>query len=165
MVTAAVTFYDVVVWLHISAVVIGFGPTFAYAMFSAVAAKEGPVGSLAVERAIVRWNMTGTTGGMVVVLLTGLYLAGDRWDFGDFFVSWGFVAILILFGVAHGYMLPRERRLVAELEEEVKRTGGDPAQERSAGPSQLEGQIARMGALLGILILLTIYVMTTKPFL
>ena len=47
---------------------------------------------------------------MVVILVTGLYLAGDRWDFGDFFVSWGFVAILALFGLVHGYFGPRERR-------------------------------------------------------
>lgn len=165
MVTAAVTFYDVVVFLHITAVVIGFGPTFAYALFATVAAREGLTASLGVERAILRWNLTGNTLGMVVILVTGLYLTGDRWSFGDFFVSWGFVAILALFGLTHGYFLPRERELVAGLEEEAGEAGADPTRERSERLGAIEAQVAKMGAFAGILIILTIYVMTAKPFL
>lgn len=41
MIATAVQFYDVVVFTHVLAVVVGFGPTFAYAMFAAVAAR-GP---------------------------------------------------------------------------------------------------------------------------
>lgn len=165
MVTATVTFYDVVVFLHISAVVIGFGPTFAYAMFATVAGREGLTASLAVERAILRWNLTGNTWGMVVILITGLYLTGDRWSFGDFFVSWGFVAIIALFALTHGYFLPRERELVAGLEEEAREAGADATKERSSRLTAIETQVAKMGAFAGMLILLTIYVMTAKPFL
>ena len=37
MTTLAVTFYDVVVWLHVTAVVVGLGPTFAYGVYIAIA--------------------------------------------------------------------------------------------------------------------------------
>ena len=37
MKTLAVTFYDVVVWLHISSVVLAFGPTFAFGIYFALA--------------------------------------------------------------------------------------------------------------------------------
>ena len=74
---AAVQFYDVVVFFHILAVVIGFGPTFAYAMFASVAARDGLRSSLSVERAVLQWNMTGTTLGMTVILLSGFYLVAD----------------------------------------------------------------------------------------
>ena len=164
MIATAVTFYDVVTWLHISAVVVGFGPTFAYGAFQAFAAPDGARASLGVSRAIVRWNQTGTTWGMVLVLITGLYLAGDRWDFGDFFVSWGFVAIIALFGIAHGYMLPRERRVVEMLERESDERG-DRSTERSDEFNVTTGAIAKMGGALGLLVLVTIYVMTAKPFL
>ena len=40
MIAAAVTFYNVVVWLHISAVVLAFGPTFAYGIFIALARRK-----------------------------------------------------------------------------------------------------------------------------
>ena len=165
MIATAVQFYDVVIWLHISAVVVGFGPTFAYGVFSMVAAGDGLRASLGVARGIVRWNQTGLTLGMVIVLITGIYLAGDGpWDFSDFFVSWGFVAIIALFGLAHGYFMPRERQVVEMLERE-----SDAAGDRSTEPSQsltaLEGQIAKVGGLAGLLVILTIYVMTAKPFL
>ena len=37
MQTLAVTFYNVVVWLHISSVVLAFGPTFAFGIYVALA--------------------------------------------------------------------------------------------------------------------------------
>jgi len=166
MIATAVQFYDVVTFFHISAVVIGFGPTFAYGLFQMAAANDGLRASLGVSRAIVRWNQTGTTWGMVLVLITGLYLVGDGpWSFSDFFISWGFVAIVVLFGLAHGFFLPRERQVIAKLEEEVEAPGGDRKTEMSEGLQLLEGQIAKVGAAAGILVLLTIYVMTAKPFL
>ena len=42
METVAVTFYNVVVWLHVSAVVIAFGPTFAFGIYFAVAGRKYP---------------------------------------------------------------------------------------------------------------------------
>jgi len=164
MIATAVQFYDVVTWLHVSAVVIAFGPTFAYGVFSAVAANDGLRASLGVARGIIRWNQTGLNIGMVVILITGIYLAGDRWDFGDFFVSWGFVAIVVLFGLAHGFFGPREREVVAMLEREADEKG-DRSTEPSEGVMALEGKIAKVGGLAGLLIVLTIYVMTAKPFL
>lgn len=165
MIATAVQFYDVVTFLHVSAVVVAFGPTFAYGVFSIVAAGDGLRASLGVARGIVRWNQTGLTIGMVIILLTGLYLAGDGpWDFGDFFVSWGFVAIIALFGLAHGYFMPRERQVVAMLERESD-AAGDRSTERSPELEGLDNQIAKVGGLAGLLVILTIYVMTAKPFL
>lgn len=163
--TAAVQFYDVVLWIHITAVVTALGPAFAYAAIAAIAVKEGLRASLGVERAIFKLNMTGTTYGMVVILLSGLYVAGDRWSFGDFFVSWGVIAILVLFGIVHGYFLPRQRRLIAGLEAEVDAAAGDAKVERSGELRTLDREIERMGIVAGIVIVLTIYVMTAKPFL
>ena len=158
-------FYDVVLWIHITAVMTALGPAFAYAAIAAIAAKEGLRASLGVERAIFKLNMTGTTYGMVVILLSGLYVAGDRWSFGDFFVSWGVIAILVLFGIVHGYFLPRQRRLIAGLEAEADAAAGDAKVERSGELRTLDREIERMGIVAGIVIVLTIYVMTAKPFL
>jgi uncharacterized membrane protein len=163
--TATVQFYDVIVFVHILAVVVGFGPTFAYALFAAVAGKEGLRASLAVERAILKWNMTGTTFGMLVILASGLYLVSDGpWSLSDFFISWGFLAILLLFGLVHGYFLPRERKLITGLEAEAD-AAPDRTTPRSDKLAALDAQVARMGTVAGITIILTIYVMTAKPFL
>ena len=42
MQTLAVTFYNVVVWLHISSVVLAFGPTFAFGIYMALAQRKYP---------------------------------------------------------------------------------------------------------------------------
>ena len=165
MIATAVQFYDVVIFVHITAVVIGFGPTFAYGLFAMVAVGDGLRASLGVARGIVKWNQTGLTWSMVLILITGLYLTGDGpWSFGDFFVSWGFVAIIALFALAHGYFSPRERQVVEMLEQECE-AGGDRKTELPPRVKTLEDQIAKVGGLAGLLVVLTIYVMTAKPFL
>ena len=40
MPVAEVQFYDVIKWLHVSAVVVGLGATFAYGVFIAVASRR-----------------------------------------------------------------------------------------------------------------------------
>ncbi len=40
--TIAVTFYNVVVWLHVSSVVVAFGPTFAFGIYITIAARKHP---------------------------------------------------------------------------------------------------------------------------
>lgn len=164
--TGTVTFYNVIVFFHIAAVVVGFGPTFAYGMFQAVAARDGMRGSLTVTRATVAWNQTGLTVSMVIVFLSGMYLAAYEsfWEFSDFFISWGFIVILVLFGLVHGYFVPRERKLIAMLEEEVDRPGGGESAAPPAPIMALGQQIGRVGMATGLLLIVTIYFMTTKPF-
>jgi uncharacterized membrane protein len=155
MIAASVEFYDVVVFLHITAVVLAFGPTFAYAVFFAVAARGEPAGLAAVGRGVLTWDRSAGTIGMTLIVLSGLYLAGEEpWSFGDFFVSWGLAAILVLFGMAHGFFIPTTKRFVdaveAGREDEVQ---------------ALTAKFNVMGPIAGLIVILTIYVMTAKPFL
>lgn len=154
MIAAAVQFYDVVLWLHIVAFFIAFGPTYAYGLFFAMAGRAGPAATAAVGRAVRTWDTFAVGIGALVVLATGIYLTLDRWEFSDFFVSWGLAVIVLILGLTHGFFLPRTKKVIALLDEGRE----DEAQAESA-------MIARMGALLGIAVILTIYVMTAKPFL
>jgi hypothetical protein len=153
MIAAGVQFYEVVVWLHITAVVLAFGPTFAYPMFMANAGRQGPQAIIAVSRAIVTWGRLATTGGLILILLTGLYLADDLWDFGYFFVTWGLAATIVLFGLVHGFFLPRTKQVIAAAE-------GGRVEEIQA----IAAQVKRVGPVANLLVILTIYVMTAKPF-
>lgn len=164
--TATVTFYSVIVFFHIAAVVIGFGPTFAYGPLHAVAGRDGLRATLGLSRALLSWNQTGLTASMVVVFLTGMYLAAyeNFWELSDFFISWGFLAILALFAIVHGFFVPHERKLVAALEEEVAKPGGGEATEMPAAVATLVRPIARVGIATSLLLIVTIYFMTTKPF-
>ena len=164
MPTLAVSFYDVVLWLHISAVVVGFGATFAYGLFMAAAARKDPRSVPAVSAGIQANDRSLVTIGAVVVLLTGLYLAADAWEFSDFFIAWGIVAVLVLLGLTHGYFLPHSRKATAAAERDIERAGSGQV-EFGEEFNRTSGNVARMGALAGLIVLLTIYVMTAKPFL
>lgn len=161
MIATAVQFYDVAVFVHILAVVLAFGPTFAYGLFIAVAQREGGVAVPAVGRSILTWDRIAGTIGMVVILVTGLYMAGDRWDFSEFFVSWGFVAIIVLFGLIHGYFQPKTRRAVELAERDLDSPGGELSPEFEGASAGL----GKVGGIAGLIVVLTIYVMTAKPFL
>ncbi|MEO7198113.1 MAG: hypothetical protein ABIZ50_06530 [Solirubrobacterales bacterium] len=172
MIATAVQFYDVVLFFHILAVVLALGPTFAYGLFIAVAQREGGIAVPAVGRAMMTWDRVAGTIGLTVVLLSGIYLVSNSpaWTASDFFVSWGFVTILLLFGVTHGYFAPKMRQSVALAERDLGTGGGPEGPEGitvklSSEFESLGAQIAKVGTAVGLLIVLTIYVMTAKPFL
>jgi hypothetical protein len=162
MIATAVQFYDVVKFFHILAVVLAFGPTFAYGVFIAFAAREGGVAVPPVGRAIVAWDRVAGTLGMLVILLSGIYLVSDGpWEASDFFVSWGFVAILILFALVHGFFAPRTREAVRLAERDLGGGDGKLSSEWDA----LSAKLSKVGGIAGLIVVLTIYVMTAKPFL
>ena len=151
----AVQFYDVVLWLHIVAFFIAFGPTYAYGVFIAFAAKAGPTAMAYTARAMLTWDRIAVTTGSLVLLATGVYMAADGpFDFSDFFVSWGFVAFIVVLGLTHGFFIPNTRRVIELL---------DKGQQEEA--EAVGDKVGKVGAALGVFVILTIYVMTAKPFL
>lgn len=161
----AVTFYDVVLFFHIVAVVLAFGPTFAYPVFLAVAERTDPRALPAVGRGIVTWDRIALLM-LVVLLAAGLYLVADSpaWGLGDFYISWGLLVVIIIGGLSGAYFTPKTKRLV-ELAERDIAAAGDGEIQLSAEFQALNRQLGQVGTFAGILIILTIYVMTAKPFL
>lgn len=154
MLTAAVEFYDVVVFFHILAVVLAFGPTFAYGLFFATAARMNPAALPAVGQAVVTWGRTAQRLSIVVIIVSGVYLTADLWEFSDFFVSWGMAAIVVLLALSEAYFIPSTKRFIAAAE-----AGRDEEVQALARQQRAMGPIA------GLIVVLTIYVMTAKPFL
>jgi hypothetical protein len=156
MIAAAVEFYDVVVWLHITAVLLAFGPTFAYGAFFAAAGQTNPAALPTIGRVVVSWSRIATRGGILLILITGLFLVMnyELWDFSDFFVSWGLAAVLILFAMSQWYFIPTTEKFVEAAE------AGRTDEVQTIAASQ-----RKVGPIAGIIVILTIYVMTAQPFL
>jgi hypothetical protein len=159
----AVQFYDVVLFFHILAVVLAFGPTFAYPLFLIVGERTDPRSLPAIGRGIIAWDRIGRVL-LVVILAAGLYLVADRWEFSDFYISWGFVAVIVVGGLSGAYFAPKTKELVELAERDIAAAGSAPVT-LSAEFNALNKQIGRVGTALGIFLILTIYVMTAKPFL
>jgi hypothetical protein len=163
-VLGAVSFYDVVVWLHVSAVVVGFGGTFAYGVFLATAGRSDPRAMPAMLAAMRANDRSLVTVGGLLVLVTGVYLAAVQWGFGPFFVGWGIVAVLVLLGLTHGYFRPNERRAQEAAERDIE-AAGDGEVEFGEDFRQAGRRLSIVGAVAGLIIVLTVYVMVAKPFL
>ena len=165
METIAVTFYNVVVWLHISSVVLAFGPTFAFGIYFAVGARKYPrsIPAILETQSVIQRSMT-TIGG-ILIIITGFYLAGKAWEFSDFYIVWGIIAIIALLGLVHGFFLPNDTRALRTAKRDIDAAGPTGDYQPSREFMDIAGRSARMGPIAGLIVILTIYVMAAKPFL
>lgn len=164
MIAANVQFYDVVVWLHISAAILAFGPTFGYAFFQTIAERTNPRAVPTVMRTMSTIDRVMVTPGILVLIAAGIYLAADRWEFSDAFIGAGIVLALILLGLVHGFFMPAERKL-AELAERDIAAAGDGEVKLSDEYMAISKRTGQIGTLAGLIVILTVYLMAAKPFL
>lgn len=151
--------YKIALFLHILAVVLAFGPTFGYGLFFSVA-PQYPRAVPAIMTGIQKVDRYLVNPGMIVLLLAGIYLLSDGgWDGSDAFISVGFLAIVVLFGLQHAFFQPRVRKL-KELAERDLEAGDALSAEFEAG-GELVGKV---GALAGLIVVVTIFFMVYKPF-
>jgi hypothetical protein len=155
--TFALTFYDVSVWLHVSAVVVGFGATFAESITFPVAMQMSVRHLPFVHKLGITINQRLATPALALIIITGIYQTADRWEFSQFWISATFLIALILGGLNGAYFIPGERRLLAQVERELAEAG-----EPSADYQRKARQMGMVGALAGLLVLLAIFFMVTK---
>ena len=87
--TPAASLYEVVLAIHIMAVVVTFGVTFAYPIMFAVAARHDPRSLPLLHRIEYTIERMLVNPGLLLVLLAGVYLASKGHDWSHFFVQWG----------------------------------------------------------------------------
>ena len=160
---ATITIYTVSIFIHVTAVVVGFGATFAEAIMFPVAMKAGTQYLPYLHKLQLAINRYMATPALAVVLVTGLYQVGKGdWSFGDAWISGSFLIVLVIGGLLGGYFIPADRRLAAMAEAELAAGGGGPVtmSESYLVQARREGQI---GALVGFLLVVAIFLMITKP--
>jgi uncharacterized membrane protein len=159
----AVTSYDFSVFLHITAVVIGFGATFAESITFPVAMtmdKRHLPYVHRLQRAINQW-LAGPA--LLVILATGFYQVSDRdWDMGDFWLSGTLTIVIVIAALQGGYFIPEDRRLQALVERDIAaaRDGEIVLSDEYQRRGRIEGIV---GGLAGLLVVIAIYFMVTKP--
>jgi hypothetical protein len=154
--------YKIALFLHILAVVLAFGPTFGYALFFSTA-PQYPRAVPAILTGIQRCDRYLVQPGMIVLLLAGIYLliaSDDAWSGSDAFVTVGFIAIIALFGLQHAFFRPQTAK-AKELAERDLQTGD----ELSAEFAEVSERLSNVGKLAGLIVVVTIFFMTYKPFL
>jgi predicted integral membrane protein DUF2269 len=158
MVLADVTGYGIGLFIHVMAVVLAFGPTFAYGIVFSVLPRH-PQSAPALFEAIRKVDDYLVNPAMFVVLLAGIYLMADgHWGGGEAFIVVGFVAIVALMGLQHAFFRPQGLK-ARELAERDLKTGDGFSPEFEA----ISRRLATVGPLAGLIVAIAIFFMTVKP--
>jgi uncharacterized membrane protein len=138
--------------------VVAFGVVFAYPVLDACFRRAAPGNLAALHQLHLQLGMRVISPAMVVVLLAGLYLAIDRWNLGDPWISATFAILFVLFGLMGGVLTPADRHL-AELAERDAHAGGAPSAEYERERRKTD----RVGGLALLLVTVAIFLMVAKP--
>ena len=155
------TAYHIELFLHVIAVIIVFGITFAYPILQGAAERAGTVQTRFAIGLIHRLETYVVTPGAVLVLIFGGILIGnDKLPYKDDMPAWLITAIvlfLIAFGTAIFVQRPNLNKARAILE---KAPDGAPL------PAEYEPigkQMQMVGGMLGLLIIVIAFLMVYKP--
>ncbi|MGZ8666085.1 MAG: DUF2269 family protein [Solirubrobacterales bacterium] len=159
----AVTTYELSVFVHISAVMVGFGATFAESLAFPVAMKLNPRHLPYVHRLQLAINQFLATPALVIVLITGIYQVEEvDWDFGSAWVSGSFLIVIVIGGLLGGYFIPTDRRLGPMVQAEIEAAGDGEVtlSDEYQRQARMEGNV---GTITGILLIAAVYLMVVKP--
>ncbi len=162
LVTPAASAYEFVMALHIMAVVVAFGVAFALPIIFNVGAKTQPRALPLLHRieySIERWLVNPA---LVVVLGAGIYLASDGHLWSEFFVQWGFAAVIVIGALVGSVMIPTSKKAEQAAERDIA-AAGDGELVFSEEYQGLVRRLTLVGSTLSGIVLLTILFMVVKP--
>jgi hypothetical protein len=157
MLANAVAFSNLVLAVHIIAVMIAFGVTFAYPIIAVVGERLDRRAMPWFHRVQVALSRRLINPGLLVVLIAGIYLASDEHQWKHFYVQWGIGVVVILGAVEGSFMIPREKKLAELAERDVANGGAQWSPEYLA----LRKRVGGVGAAMGGLVVVTIFLMAT----
>jgi uncharacterized membrane protein len=162
--TVAITFFDVVKFLHVAAVVTAWGVTFAYPVLQRAAERQDPRAVPYFWRAVTRVGLVIIAPGAFLILATGIVMVIDSeaWGFGDLFVTVGLLAIIVLIAFGPLFFTPAERKLAEAAERDIAAAGAGEV--RFGEDYQAASRrYALVGNLNGLIVLVAIFFMVVKP--
>jgi len=159
MVLPLASFTEVVLGIHVTAVVIAFGVTFAYPFFFIYGMRLDPRHMGWLHRVEERIGKALIAPGLAVVLLAGIYLASKEHQWSHFYVQWGLGAALVLGALGGAFFAPNERRAAELAERDIAASAG--SKEVAFSPEYLAvyRRISIVGMLSSLLIVVTVLLM------
>jgi uncharacterized membrane protein len=160
--------YDLVLVLHVLAVIVGFGAVALNGVYGVTAKDTGGTGGLAITKANFKASSIASIL-IYTVPITGIGLVGlsdGAIEFGETWVWLSFVLYVVGVGVSHAVLLPSAKRSMALQEELVAAgpgpgPGGPPPQ--AAELAALGRRMAMAGTFLNLLLVVIVSLMIFKP--
>jgi uncharacterized membrane protein len=159
----AVTGYEISLWLHITAAVVGLGATFAEAVFFPVAMSMDARYLPYVHRVQLTINRYMAQPALLLILITGIYQVSDGdWKFGSFWISATFAIVIVLGGLLGAFFIPTDKKAGPMVEAEIAAAGDGPVT-LSPEYQRLARSEGIAGAISGALVVVAILLMVIKP--
>lgn len=159
----AVTGYEISLWIHITAAVVGLGATFGTALFFPVAMKLDPRHLPLVHQLQLSINRYLANPALLIILVTGIYQVADgNWEFGSFWISATLAIVIVLGALVGAYFVPADKRLGAMVSAEIAAAGAG-AFTPSKGYLEQARQEGIVAAVTGLLVVVAIFLMVVKP--
>ncbi len=155
----AASLYEVVLAVHIMAVVVAFGVTFAYPIMFAIGARRDPRALPLLHRIEYSIERMLLNPGLLVVLLAGIYLASKGHYWSDFFVQWGLGVVVVIGALVGAVMIPTGKRAEQLAARDLAAAGEGGEVTLSDEYRALTRRLASVGSLLSLLVLVTILFM------
>jgi uncharacterized membrane protein len=141
------TGYEILLVLHILAVVAAFAPAVAHPLQAAQATRAGGEVRPAMLGFMLQNGRRVYSPALIIAGILGFGLIGmsdDAWEFSDGWIIWSILLWIVIIGVVHGLLTPAERRFA----------GGDDGAGKKV---QMFGMIANL------LFIVTVWLMVAKP--
>jgi uncharacterized membrane protein len=155
----AASFYEFVLAVHIMAVVVAFGVTFAYPIMFAVGARHDPRSLPLLHRIEYTIERYLINPGLLLVVIAGIYLASKGHFWSDFFVQWGLGAVLVIGALIGSVMIPTAKRAEQIAARDVAGAGDGAEVQLSDEYRALVRRLSTVGSLLSLLVLVTVLFM------
>lgn len=158
----AASAYEIVMAVHIMAVVVAFGWTFALPVFYVVALKADPRGLPLLHRIEYTVSRVILNPALLVIVGAGIYMASDGHHWNEFFVQWGLAVAIVIGGLVGAILIPAAKR--AEEAARADLTGWDGG-EFTPGDAYRSAtrRLNVIGSAASLLVLVTILFMVVKP--
>jgi hypothetical protein len=156
-----VTFYNVVLFLHILSAIVAFGITFTYPLIFVSLKRAGNVRHLAWwHRTQVEIERKILSPAATLLLLCGIYMASDGiYGWKSTFVTLGLVFLVVIMGLLGAVLIPAESKAAGIAEGAM---GPDGSGELGADYQALARRMQIAGTIASVLVVVVVFLMVTK---
>jgi uncharacterized membrane protein len=166
VIVAAVTFAQVVLAIHILAVVIGFGGVFAFPLLFRAAVRADPSAIPWLLRTRQQLGRYLINPGLLIVVLAGIYLASKEHQWSNFYVGWGIIAAIALGALEGSFIVRPVGRLADVAERDLAATAMPAGGQRTSAtwsPEYTAGlrRFTLAGNAMAAIVVLTVFFMAT----
>ena len=155
--------YEISLFIHITAAIIGLGAPFVEAFTYPVAMRLNPRFLPFKHRFQLAINVFLALPALVVLLATGLYQVDELgYELGKFWLVGSLTIVALLALMLGAYFIPEDRRLQRMVERDIEASGsGDVV--LSAEYLRRVRLEAVLGTVADLLVIAAVYLMVTKP--